>query len=164
MLVADSFAGHILAVDTHTGKSKIALQDASLAANFSAPLPIGVNGLKVHGKYVYYSNTALGLLGRVCVDAVTGTAEGAFEILAKTPEISVPDDFAVGNDGKVFLAGPLPAPLGGTVQRVGKDGKVKTLAEGGDVVGSTGVTFGRGKGKGAVYVGTSQGRVVAIEL
>lgn len=170
LLLADSWAGNIVRLDMQTRASNITLQDSTLRSNFTAPLPLGVNGLKVPFPGVlYYSNTVLNLLGRVRVDAMTGRALSNFEVFAKGEIVSGPDDFVVERDGRVVLA----RAFGDTVQRVGMDGKVEILVNGGDVAGATALAFGRGRGNGKLYVCTSGlvggvpmrgGRVVQIEL
>lgn len=176
ILLADSWAGNIVALDTRTKKYDVVLEHPSLASNFSAALPIGVNGIKVHGKYVYYSNTVQSLLGRVLIDISTGKAKGSFTVFASGSAISVPDDFAVARDGSVYVARPLAAPQGDTLQHVTLSGEVTTIAVGGDVAGSTAVAFGRTKkdwnvvylstmgGFGGGGVSEAGGRVVAVAL
>ena len=53
LLLADSWDGNIVALNTKTGTTEIALSDSSLEADPSVPLPIGVNGLKVHDGNAY---------------------------------------------------------------------------------------------------------------
>lgn len=166
LLLADSWAGNIATLNTRTGETKTWLNDTSTASNFSAPgLPLGVNGLKVHGGFVYFSNTVQSSLNRVRVSP-SGSAVGAVQILAQGEEIGTPDDFAVLADESVVLG----RPLGGEVMRVSRNGEVQVLA---DVEGVTAVAVGRKghvaylssmggfNGDGSVKAG---GRVVAVEL
>lgn len=176
LLIADSWAGNIVKLDTKTAKYNVALSDATLAPDFSGPpLPLGVNGVKVHKGYVYYSNTAQRLVGRVRIDS-KGNARGPFTTLASGTSISVPDDLAVAEDGSVYVAGPLAAPQGDTLQHITLDGKVTTIASDGAVAGATAARFGRSKNDSdVVYLSTmggfgadgspkEGGRVVAVKL
>ncbi|CAO2651299.1 Nn.00g095960.m01.CDS01 [Neocucurbitaria sp. VM-36] len=176
LLLADSWAGNIVKVDTKTGAYEVALSDPSLAANFSVPaLPLGVNGIKFHAGYVYYSNTVQFLVGRVRVSPA-GHALGPFTTIVSGPNISVPDDFAVAKDGSIYQARPLAAPQGDTLQHITLDGRVETVAEGGAVAGATAVRFGRTrKDRDMVYLSTmggfgadgtpvAGGRIAAVRL
>ncbi len=176
ILIADSWAGDLVALDTATKKTSVILQDGTMATNASATIPIGINGLKVRGEYVYYSNLAEGLLARVKISR-DGEIVGSPSILAARPDLSSPDDLAVAKDGSVYQAEPLAASQGGDkLLHVGLDGSVSVVAEGGAVAGSTGVALGRTwADRNVVYVSTmggfgadgksvAGGRVVAIDL
>jgi hypothetical protein len=170
LLLADSWAGNIASLDTLTGESEVWFDNASTAANFSAPrLPLGVNGIRVHDDFVYYSNTVLSSLSRVRVDVSTGKVTGEVETLAKGEEVGMPDDFAVLEDGSVILGRPMNEEL----VRVGKDGKVKVVARAEGITAvAAGMTtsdknvvylssMGGFNGDGSVKAG---GRVIALEL
>jgi sugar lactone lactonase YvrE len=154
LLLADSWAGTIAFLDTKTGKSNLWFADESTASNFSAPgLPLGVNGVRVHGDWVYYTNTVRNSLSRIRVDASTGKAAGEVETLAQGDAIAVPDDLAVLEDGNVILGRPLSDEL----VRVGNDGKVDVLFKGQSVEGVTAVAVGRTNGDGRVVYLSSMG-------
>tara|TARA_R110002003_G_scaffold431_6_gene19687 strand:+ start:8993 stop:9934 length:942 start_codon:yes stop_codon:yes gene_type:complete len=170
LLLADSWAGNIVALDLRSRAYNVLLRDASLASNFSnTALPLGVNGVRLHAPtaYLYYSNTVLNLLGRVKLDTRTGVAVAPFEIITTGEQIGQPDDFAVLADGSVVLA----HPVADAVEWVGRDGVVRGL---GMVSGVTSVvTAEGGKGKGKMYMSTStleggqavgRGKVVEIEV
>ncbi|KAH8730557.1 hypothetical protein GQ44DRAFT_700514 [Phaeosphaeriaceae sp. PMI808] len=166
VLLADSFAGNIVRLDLFTKKYEVGLQDASLASNFSAPiLPLGVNGLRVHKGYLYYSNSAQSLLGRVPV-SMNGRAVGAFSVFAAGGSIMLPDDFAVVPNGDVYLT----SPSADTLQYVRLDGRIETIAKGEPVSGGTVAILGK---KNVLYVCTSGleggvptrgGRVIEVSL
>ena len=173
LLLADSWAGNVAFLDTNAGKSDLWFADESTASNFSAPgLPLGVNGVRVHGDWVYYTNTVRNSLSRIRVDASTGKVVDEVETLAQGDAIAVPDDFAVLEDGNVILGRPLSDELVG----VGKDGKVDVLFKGESVEGVTAVTVGRTNRDGRVVYLSSMGgfdadgnvkaggRVVAVKL
>ncbi|KAI4957278.1 hypothetical protein J4E86_005752 [Alternaria arbusti] len=167
LLLADSMYGNVAAYNVSTGRTEVVLEDPSLAANLSAPgLQLGANGIKFHNDYVYYTNTAQALAGRVRVHPSTGRPNGFFET-ARDATFSGPDDFAVAKDG---------TPLGDKIHHIELNGKVTTIAEGGLVAGSTSSTFGRTeKDNSTLYVSTmggfgtdgtakAGGRVIAVKL
>ncbi|KAF2036104.1 hypothetical protein EK21DRAFT_53093 [Setomelanomma holmii] len=174
LLLADSWAGNIVGLNLKTRTYSVVLQDESLEANFSAPLPLGVNGLryhldpKTHTDYIYYSNFARDTIGRVKVNSATGHATGPFEIIAQGESVGGPDDLAVLDDGSVLVVRPLVDRF----EHVHLNG---TVSGGLDVSGGTSVVLA-GKGKGEerkVYVSTSglvggvstgKGGVVEVEL
>jgi hypothetical protein len=144
LFLADSWAGNIASLNLHTKKISIGLAHPVLASNFSLPLPLGVNGLRVHNSYLYFSTTSLNLLGRTKITR-DGALSSAVQVFAQGAKISQPDDFAVLADGSVLLA----RPLGDTVQAVGLDGNVRGEVK---VDGATSVVVGK---RGEVYVSTS---------
>ncbi|KAF9698377.1 hypothetical protein EKO04_003789 [Ascochyta lentis] len=169
LLLADSWAGDIASLDIRTGETAVWLGDETTASNFSAPgLPLGVNGIKFHNGYVYYTNTVRNSLNRIRVSS-KGTAVGGVQVLAQGEAIAVPDDFAVLKDGSVVQGRPMSDEL----VRVGSDGKVVVIAK---VEGVTAVAMGRSeKDKKTAYLSSmggfnadgsvkSGGRIVAVEL
>lgn len=173
LLLADSWAGNIASLDITTGKTGVWLEDESTASNFSAAgLPLGVNGIKVHREYVYYTNTVQSSLSRVRVDASIGKVIGKVETLAQGEVIAVPDDFAVLEDGSVILGRPLSNEL----IEVSTNDKARVLIKGAIVESVTAVALGRSKGdKRVVYLSSmggfdadggakAGGKVVAIQL
>lgn len=175
LYLADSWAGNIVALNASSGQSIGTLEHPTFRANFSAPgLVIGVNGVRVHDDYLYFSNTVQNILGRIPLDDIVRCSESEadekvkveVEIIKQGEEIAQPDDFVVLRDGSVLLA----RPLADTLQHVGLDGNVEEIARGGDVSGGTSVVRGE---KGEFYVSTSGlvggvsregGRVVRVEL
>ncbi|KAH7398643.1 hypothetical protein DE146DRAFT_718468 [Phaeosphaeria sp. MPI-PUGE-AT-0046c] len=168
LFLADSWAGHIIQLDAVSGTVTGAIEDASLMPDFASPgLVIGVNGLRIHGGHLYFSNTVQNLLGRIALGQHdNATAHGGIEVIKRGEEISQPDDFAVLRDGSVLLA----RPLADTLQRVSLGGEVSEIARGGVVSGGTSVLLGR---DGEVFVSTSGleggarvggGRIVRVEI
>ncbi|KAF2794541.1 hypothetical protein K505DRAFT_324682 [Melanomma pulvis-pyrius CBS 109.77] len=155
VLLADSFAGTVVALDVRTGSYATALDDESLKPTGTGPVIIGVNGLKVRDGYLYYTNTLHGTFSRVKVHPVTGKAVGPFTQIAA---FAVPDDFAFARDGTAYVARPLANEV---VAVKGSAGVVRTVVgnlNSSAVAGVTSVTVGRGKGDaGVVYVGTNGG-------
>ncbi|KAJ4317535.1 hypothetical protein N0V94_004911 [Neodidymelliopsis sp. IMI 364377] len=169
LLLADSWAGNIASLDTETGAPGIWLADKSTAADFTAQgLPLGVNGIKVHAGFVYYTNTVFSSLNRIAISS-SGAATGDVEVLAQGEKVALPDDFAVLDDGSVILG----RPMSDEVVRVNGSGEVSVLAK---VEGVTAVALGRTEGdKGVAYLSSmggfgedgkvkDGGRVVAVEV
>lgn len=167
LLLADSWAGNIVSLNTLTKQSSIFLSHTILRPDFdNKVLPLGVNGVRVHKDYVYFTNTVLNHLGRVRISPTGPT--GPFEMIAQGTAISQPDDFAVAQDGSVYLA----RPLGDTIQHVSLDGTVREIVKGGLGSGATSVVFGKG-GEETLYLSESGleggvmghgGRVIRVEL
>ncbi|KAJ4332237.1 hypothetical protein N0V87_008540 [Didymella glomerata] len=170
LLLADSWKGNVASLDVKTGKSSLWLDDKSTASNFSAPgLPLGVNGIKVHRDWVYYSNTVQSSLNRIRLDRTTSAVVNDVETLAQGDTIAVPDDFAVLKSGSVILG----RPLSDEVMRVRKDRKKEIIAK---VEGITAAALGRAeKNKDVVYLSSmggfningsvkAGGRIVAVQL
>jgi hypothetical protein len=168
VLLADSWNGNIIKIDTHTGSSSVILDDPVLKPNFSDPvIALGVNGIHVHKNWLYYTNTALSILGRVKIDTDTAELRGPFTTIASGSEIAYPDDFSVDTDGSVVLA----RPFADVVQHAKVSGAVEMVAK---VPGGTRVVFAKDKeNKRVMYatlsglegsVPSSGGKVVAITM
>lgn len=131
LLSADSIEGRILSIDTRTRKVSVAIDDAVLGppetTNSSSGIPpIGVNGLRARGQYLYFTNSGQGTFGRVRIDAF-GNRVGDFEILAQSPDATqIYDDFTFDAQGNVYVAVHSTA-----VFKITPDGKQTTLAGGG---------------------------------
>lgn len=137
LLLADSWNGNIASLDVKSGESYVWLEDKSTASNFSVPgLPLGVNGLKIHGDWVYYTNTVQSSLARVRIDRAKKRIAGDVELLAQGDAIALPDDFAVLENRDVVLGRPLSNEL----IKIGADGKVEIVAK---VEGVTAAALGR---------------------
>ncbi|KAF2830043.1 hypothetical protein CC86DRAFT_403366 [Ophiobolus disseminans] len=148
LLLADPLAGNIVKLDLRSKAYDVVLEHPTLDANLSSTLPLGVNGVRIHKDYLYYSNSVQSLLGRVRINMHTGSAIGAFETITSGANVREPDDFAVRRDGSVVLA----RPLGDALVKIGVDGQVETVASGGAVSGATSVVLG---GENVVFLSTS---------
>ncbi|KAF2183463.1 hypothetical protein K469DRAFT_582736 [Zopfia rhizophila CBS 207.26] len=155
LLIADSNAGNVILLDTTTGKSEVVLDHESMKPVPGAPIPIGINGLKIHDGYLYYTNSFQETLSRVKVDRKTGTAVGAFETVATN--LPLADDFDVAKDGTAFVT----QNYGNVVNRVGVDGKVEVIAgnlNSSVVAGPTGAVLGKTwRDMDVLYVSTTGG-------
>ena len=100
VLAADSMHGKIFRIDAHSGAYSVALDDtATMAPPADAPVQIGINGIRVHNGYIYYTNTTLMSLFRIPVDE---------ELRPRGPAQTqatglVPDDFCFDSDDQNVL-------------------------------------------------------------
>lgn len=86
LLVADSFRNRICALDIATGKSKVLIEDPSMAAVDGAPF--GLNRLRIAVGYVWFTNTSAGTLCRfpISIDGPTVKATGAVQVICDDVE------------------------------------------------------------------------------
>lgn len=97
VLLADSQVACIWRVNITSGTYDKAIVGDFLAAPANATLPIGVNGLKVRAGYVWFTNTATGVFGRVPIDS-EGYPTGDNETIATVSTSTSWDDFNVFAD------------------------------------------------------------------
>ena len=98
ILIADSFYGLIYIFDTETSTLAIYL-DHPLLKPTASIFKTGVNGIRISGDYLYFSNTGQDLLARVQLEG--SMLKGSPEVVVTgTPD----DDFAIDRHGNAFLA------------------------------------------------------------
>ncbi|KAE8324361.1 hypothetical protein BDV39DRAFT_207849 [Aspergillus sergii] len=138
VLAGDARLGAVFRIDTDTGNAEIAFTDPLLTAPSNASTPIGVNGLKIAGGYMYFTNTAREIFARVPIDGF-GQKMGEIEVIAalNNADLYNWDDFVVLEDLNVaYLAQPDNA-----IARVSLDGEQNIIVGGGDdgtaLVGTT---------------------------
>jgi hypothetical protein len=158
VLIADSRLGNIVKVDIKTREASIAIDDAALKPS-GGQFDFGVDGIRFRDSYLYYTNTDQETLGRVKLDA-QGSAIGTFTPIATN--LTVPDDFAITDDGTIFLA----RDGDNLISKIALDGKVEDVVgslNSTAVAGPTGVTLGRTvSDSDTVYVSTTGGLVFPI--
>lgn len=150
ILAADSY-GAVINVNIHTGEYAVVLEDATLqpAANLST---LGVNGIHVRGKYLYYTNSNQHLFGRVKINA-NGTAAAPFEVLYQ--DSSPPfDDFALDKHGVAYIT----HTTGYGLTRVGTNGNGTLIL--GNVNATLGTTAAAFSNNGSVLYVTTNGGLV----
>ena len=166
ILLADSTRGVIIAIDTRTGANHIAISDPLLAPTSS--IPVGVNGLKIHGGTLYFTNTGQNLLGRIPIDVRTGAALGPAIAIAhgQTP-YSGPDDFALDEKGqRAFLADAAGHSIVEVDVASGQQGIVAGDLNRTEIAQPTAAAFGRsrgGKEQDILYVTTAGGLLFPID-
>jgi hypothetical protein len=171
VLIADSRIGALFRVDTITGVSKNVFTHSALAAPINASMPIGINGLKIVGDHVYFTNSALNIFAKVPFSD-DGQRFGRVQIIARLDTASSGsdwDDFVIDSGGTAYIAQPENA-----LARITSDGAYSLVAGGSDsldIIGPTSVQLAPG-GKVA-YVTTRGGemggytyggQVVAVEF
>jgi sugar lactone lactonase YvrE len=142
VLIADS-AGFVWHLDLHTGEHRVAAQVPEMAPAAGSS-GTGINGVKMHGGYLYWSNSADASLYRLGVRRDGSPCESARVQKAAAPDATFLDDFVIGKDGTIWAAtnsdNRLLAVRGfnGSVVVAGGTSEL-TLA------GNTAAAFGRGK-------------------
>ncbi|KAF7133826.1 hypothetical protein CNMCM5793_005238 [Aspergillus hiratsukae] len=155
LLITDSAKGVIWLLDMSTGVYSQALSHPSMLPAAGQPYAVGVNGIDVRGKYVYYTSTTQMLFCRVPVDS-TASATGPVEVIASG---ITPDDFIVSGDGTAFIT---TNPDNGLV-RVDPKGRVRLVAGNQFTIAVGGSTAVAGSEDGSVlYVTTSGGQFSPI--
>ena len=154
LLITDSMVGNVVNFNIKTGESETVLDDASLkpATVNGSFVKAGANGIKIHGSYVYYTNSALKSLYRVRIDCETGKATGPFEELAT--DMPDADDLALLRDGTAFVA----VGKGNVVEKVRFDGEQSVYAGGlnsSAIPGPTATALGKFAGRDVVFVVTN---------
>ena len=119
---------------------------------------LGINGLRTQGKYLYFTNSAQGIFGRVPINK-KGEKTGAIEILATRPEGLVYDDIAI--DGKKIWIATHPSQA----VRVNPDGSQTVIQHDRLLLNPTSAAFGRGgkKERKTVYI-TNGGEFSGADL
>ncbi|KAI0834321.1 hypothetical protein F5Y06DRAFT_157293 [Hypoxylon sp. FL0890] len=155
VLIGDSFAGSLWRLNTTSGAHESVMAVAQMAAPAGAALPIGINGLKVHDGYVYWSNSATVTIYRSKIDK-NGypVANATIETIA-TLDSPFVDDFAFDEQGLIWAA----TNSDNKVDVVRPNGSYETVVGGAneDIVGGdTAVAFGRTlQDRNILYVTTS---------
>ena len=156
LLVGDAVRGRLIRVDVERRTQSVWLEDAALKKVTNEPWLPGVNGIKVFGRHVYFSNTDAAHIGRIAIEA-DGRA-GSVEIVAKAFTC---DDFAFDVEGNLYAT----THVHNSVTRLSPSGERVVLAgakEG--LAGSTAVAFGRGAADArSLYVTTTGGILAPYE-
>ncbi|VUC21367.1 unnamed protein product [Clonostachys rosea] len=108
ILVADSYNGQLIRVDSVTGYSEVVLDVPELHARPNATFPIGVNGVKIYNGHVYWSNFERSTMNRIAIDR-NGypLGSGTVSTIATIPEIQGIDDFVFDQAGNIWGMGDL---------------------------------------------------------
>ena len=139
ILLVDSLKGAIWKVNTNTGASSIVISDPTMSPNTSSPvLSIGINGIRLHDNFVYYTNTGLALFCRIPIDS-NAASTGPAQVLARNVSI---DDFTILNDGTAYIAGDPSTFVFEAVPPYANFTIAAGVAGSLEVAGSTSVKFG----------------------
>ncbi|KAH8885298.1 hypothetical protein GQ53DRAFT_751289 [Thozetella sp. PMI_491] len=84
VLIADSTLGLVWRVNVHTGDYAVAIRDDSMAIPSTAPLPIGINGIRLHQGYLYWTSSFLKSIYRVRISCEGEREPGAVASLVSS--------------------------------------------------------------------------------
>lgn len=149
LLIADSGLGAVWSLNVNNGQTKKVMADPLMAPT-STVAPTGVNGIKVRGNNLYFTNTNQAIWAKIPINP-DGTAAGSASIVV--PNFIGGDDFQFDYIGDPFFAGNnqlrVRASWGGDVVVASNDMLLS---------GSTACEFGRTSSDGAsLYVSTNGG-------
>ncbi|KAK8113993.1 hypothetical protein PG999_006062 [Apiospora kogelbergensis] len=165
VLVAESILGQVFRVDARTGHYDVAIDVTQMKGDPKALVPVGINGIKVHDGYVYFSNSFTVSIYRLKITEDGSPAEGAVvETVATFTGEKFLDDFTFGRDGTIWAA----SNKGNTLYAISPGGKaILVLGSASSTVlkSDTAGAFGRTEqDRHMLYVTTNMpGRVVAVD-
>ncbi|KAF1986939.1 hypothetical protein K402DRAFT_59449 [Aulographum hederae CBS 113979] len=144
VLASDTAAGAVFAINVVTGNYSIVMNDASMKPIPSAAVPIGINGIRVRGDTVFYTNTFAQTLWKVRINPSTGTPKGEYELVAQGV---LGDDFALKGGYAYVCGNPINVVTKVDVQEKGEGesvvvaGNLNSTA----LAGVAGAAWGRGR-------------------
>ncbi|KAM0426405.1 hypothetical protein ACHAPT_008452 [Fusarium lateritium] len=126
ILGADSRRGIIVRIDTVKRTAENVFQDDLLTPVPDPSFTMGVNGIKIFKRHLYFTNTARRIFGRVKIDQF-GNKAGDIEIIAQLPSGSTaaPDDFVMDKHGNAYAAF-----WPDSFVKITPDGELVTIVEG----------------------------------
>jgi len=160
ILAVDSTHGFVYKIDVTAGTSALAFVDDLTKPTPDAFVPIGINGVKVRGGYVYFTNTARAAFFRVPVDPASAKPTGPIETVASGFAV---DDFAFDADGAAYIVthpqNTVVKVAPGSSEAVTIAGKADSL----ELAGGTACAFGKGAGDArTLYVVTAGALAVPV--
>ncbi|KAG5988299.1 hypothetical protein E4U54_004698 [Claviceps lovelessii] len=172
VLAADSSKGAVFRVNVRTKKVDVTQDLPEMKPSSGTTYSIGINGLRVRGNYLYFTNSATHTLYRIMVNPADGsTASGAKVETVQVLDASFADDFDFGPAGgsTAWVA----TNFDNSIIAVAPGGEARVAAGGTDspvIPSDTSCRFGRTAADANVlYVttagkGTEGAKVVAIEV
>ncbi|KAH8586850.1 hypothetical protein B0O99DRAFT_602172 [Bisporella sp. PMI_857] len=166
ILGADSAAGAVYRINTRTSTYSVVFSDPLFLPTATANL--GINGIRTKAGWLYFTNSAQGIFGRVPINS-QGEKTGAVEVLSNVPAGIIYDDFAL-NAGEGWIASHP-----NEVVQVKTDGSQSVVTNTTLLLNPTSAQFGRGSVKesktlyvtnGGWFAGNDlvNGSVVAVDL
>jgi hypothetical protein len=140
ILMADSALGVVWKLNFYTGAYEIVFDHPVLKPVKGAAVEFGVNGVHVVDSVLYFTNTDLGLLGKVHISTDGFPIDSPVNITTSVPAA---DDFAIDSSVNFWVA----ENVANTFVRVSSDGVVQIIAGGAnssDLIGPVGAVFDRG--------------------
>ncbi|KAH8594901.1 hypothetical protein B0O99DRAFT_572838 [Bisporella sp. PMI_857] len=157
LLIADSYNGWVYRLNVKTGAYTVVINDAKMKYLPGAITNLGINGIKLRGSYLYFSNTGNPIFSRIPINSV-GVPTGASEVVASILQV---DDFVFRSDGTAWLAQnqiqSLSVVAGGQAELVAGNNYSTVLA------GVTAAQFGRTSATcNILYLTTNGGLAVPV--
>ncbi|KAJ5175044.1 uncharacterized protein N7482_000921 [Penicillium canariense] len=149
LLIADTKKGAVWRLDPRTGAYSVALSDSSMLPVEGLP-PIGINGIKVSGRTLYYTSSTKQVFCRVALNT-DGSAAGPIEVVASG---FFQDGLALKPDGTAYIT----THPRNTVLKVTPSGETSVFVgnlNSTAVAGSTDAQFGFYWGQEVLYVTTN---------
>ncbi|GAB1312715.1 SMP-30/Gluconolactonase/LRE-like region domain-containing protein [Madurella fahalii] len=107
VLSADSIGGRLLRINTVTRQVDVAWTDAAFGSGGNPNMPLGINGLKIVGDWLYFTNSGRGTFARVPIDH-NGNKVGSIQVIATLPTpanmTNAYDDFDFDRCGNAYVA------------------------------------------------------------
>jgi hypothetical protein len=100
VLIADSYNGVVYRLNVNTGAYAVVIDDPKMKYLPGAITNIGINGIKIRGLYLYWSNTGNPIFSRILINPLTGTGIGASQVVAP---VTKSDDFVFRSDGTAWM-------------------------------------------------------------
>lgn len=100
ILIADAYNGVVYRLNVYTGAYTVIIDDVNMKYLPGSITNLGVNGLKIRGSYLYWSNSGNPIFCRIPINAL-GKATGASEVVATAYNV---DDFVFRSDGTAWMA------------------------------------------------------------
>ena len=160
ILLADSAKGLVFVVDVDTGVSSVAITDPLFANNGR---PISVNGLKILGHTLYFTNTAQNILGQVDINLKTGAALGpASKVVDALPPGKGYGDLALTDNGIAYVTNA----AGNFVERVNLKNHRQVIIAGQinstEIAEPTAAALGRNGKEDILFVTTGGGLLIPV--
>ncbi|VUC24862.1 unnamed protein product [Clonostachys rosea] len=159
ILTVDSKTGVLYRINMDTGAVEVAFWSELFTISENPIEPLGANGVHVFGDYLYFTNSARGIFGRVKVDAL-GNKVGDVEQVARVSSTDAIDDFARGPDGSFYVT-----LHPNSLVNITPEGDMTVIVDGSSKVtlkGPTSATFSNDKTK--LYITTVGGQVIEVCL
>ncbi|KAL8745310.1 MAG: hypothetical protein Q9190_002544 [Brigantiaea leucoxantha] len=124
LISGDAQTGTLYLIDVQRRTAKAVLQDELLKGTSderaAALAHVGINGVKISGDTVYFTNTAKGTHGKVPIDRTTALPKGKPSVIADYTTYT--DDLSFDRVGNQFIS----EPLFGVLLRPAKNGDRET--------------------------------------
>jgi hypothetical protein len=152
IIIGDAGAGAVFMVNVDTVKYSKTIDDPTMTP--AGPLMLGINGMKIYGRLLYYTNTGQEIFCRIFINNLDGSTVGPARVIANN---IFGDDFSFDQKGNAYIA----QNVKDTVAKITPHGAVTVVAGSLNstlVAGATATNFGRTHtDRSVVYVSTSGG-------